>query len=1135
MTQRKIQQAGRAVRRLSLLWLLLPFSVCLHAEDKIGILSHSAPFSANASGRSVLADDAALLWQGETQTPELIHYASKDEALQALSQGKIHSLIAAGDFADAGLKASAPLMTFRLCLLGTQSVQQPLLVLPEIPDTLRAQFRSQSQKLLEGDSSLYDDLRRMTRNEASGVVAPCFMVNQFMLRVPISSLPHSVMPDLQPMYYRAWVPASNQPLLDDINRRISRLDKRDVRGLEQRWGLPTGSVTDQRTWMDGSIIRPLTLRIALVGEHPPLVIADEDNDISGVWRDLLNTFFPPSIFSMQITRVASKQQAEQLLRRGSVDLVMGDTAPVTEGYQGVIFDHQVQGLVSLSSDPLSGNLTSLRHKRLVIVRDSPLMPLLKQRLPAEGVLQVDNITQGLALIEAGGAEGMIADAFSLNYELQRRDNDKLILRGVDLPELPLWFVLPRGNSPLYQRLSDILEGITVADIQSSKSRWLASGDNGDNSRVSLWVELLAMITLFAVILTIAIIARHFIRQRQSEQTHRQLNDALRLWQALLNSAPVPQFICDPAGRVVRFNQAFAEASIVPPGIVAGTLLPDQTGHPLAEWLSLPTRIAALNSAEPFVDEVTVEHQSHSVTLFRWLARYTDSEGIPQGMVGGWIDISDKAALESALNRSLMLAEKASEEKSQFLARMSHDIRTPLNVLLGLLDIERETHSSLELAWQAATTLRDLVGDILDLSRIEAGELLLQPDSHNLSQILQASEAIFASSARSKGLEWHSDVQIPPSLFCRFDHVRFNQIVANLLGNAIKYTTEGSVTLQARYQHEQLSVAVIDTGIGIPPERQESIFQPWFQLDATTPYSSGLGLAICKQLITLMAGTLEIVSEPGKGTRVLVTLPLETAQPPVTENLSAENLSGKTGYHVLLVDDFPANLTVMSMQLGRLGHQVTACATPGETLEYLRHNQPDILITDSQMPEMDGYRLVEQVILRGLSGELHCPTLLLGCTANALRREEERARDAGMDALLRKPLSESRLQQALSRFPQVASDVPDLQEIQAMAGQQSEMVTLMLQQLKQALDEDLQQLDPVRPEAENLARIAHRLKASWSLLRLHRAERFCQIIEKLPDLLAAGDIQQHELTPLVTRFIAEMRRYQRLLLDGHPAS
>ncbi|MEW5561950.1 ATP-binding protein [Enterobacter asburiae] len=1112
-------------RRWLLVWLL--FSGGLHAEERIGILSHTEPFStASPSGRSVLADEVALLWQGETSAPALVTYHSREQALQALSQGAVSSVIAAESFDEAGLKASAPLMTFRLCLMGEQSVKQPLLVLPEIPLSLRAQFSQRSQKLLSGDNDLYGNLRRLMRDEASGVVAPCFMVDRFLHRVPLSGTTGSVLPDVALMNYRAWVEPANLALLDDINRRISRLDKRDVRALEQRWNLPTGSVTDQRTWMDGTMAGPLALRIALIGEHPPLVIADEQNGISGVWHDLLDTFFPSSIFSLHLKRVASKAEAELLLKQGRIDLIMGETSPLPAGYRGFVFDHQVLGMVSQSASSLKGDLPSLRHKRLAVVRDAQLTPTLRASLPAEGILQVDNITQGLALIEAGGADGMIGDAFSLNYELKRRDNDKLILNGIDLPEVPLWFVFPQGKSALYERLSDILEGMSVADIQSSKSRWLAGSESGESSRVSLWVELLAMITLAAVMLTIAIIARHFIRQRQSEQTHRQLNDALRLWQALLNSAPVPLFICDPAGRVVRFNQAFAEASIVPAGIAAGTLLPGQAGNPLADWLDLPTRIATLNSAEPQVDEVTVAYMAHSVTLFRWLSRYTDSEGIPQGMVGGWIDISDKAALESALNRSLAQAEQASEEKSQFLARMSHDMRTPLNVLLGLLDIERETHPSLELAWQAATTLRDLVGDILDLSRIEAGELQLQFASHNLSQLLQASEAIFSSSARSKGLDWHSDIQLPPELFCRVDHVRFNQIIANLLGNAIKYTERGSVTLQARYQQQQLSVTVIDTGIGIPPDRQENIFQPWFQLDATTPYSSGLGLAICQQLISLMAGTLQIDSEPGRGTQVRLTLPLASALPPPKKTATAAaEVASEAHYHVLLVDDFPANLTVMSMQLTRLGHQVTACATPTEALDYLRQHQPDILITDSQMPVMDGYKLVEHIILRGLSGELHCPVLLLGCTASALRREEERARDAGMDGLLRKPLSESRLQQALSRFPQAASDTPDLQEIQALAGEQSEMVALMLQQLKQSVEEDLQQLDPSQPDVEKVARIAHRLKASWNLLRLQRAERCCLMMEKLPDLLAAGEVLQNELSQLLSAFIREMRHYQ----------
>ncbi|WP_345828051.1 ATP-binding protein [Erwinia sp. HDF1-3R] len=1081
----------------------------------------------------MLTDETSLLWNESSTPTTLIPFSSRLEALEGLETKKVDAVISAESFDDNGMKATAALMTFQLCLLGTQRLDQPLLVIPEVPDYLRTALSRQSPLPVVGENSLYDNLRHMMRNEASGVVAPCFMTEQFMRRAPLSAFSSTVLSDLPGMSYRAWVLPSRPKLVAEINRLISHLDKRDVRGLEQRWGLPTGSIADQHTWMDGKNTGTLALRIALVNGHPPLVITDVEGSVSGVWREFLNALFPSTIFSLQLVNVDSKQQAEKWLREQRIDLIMGDTAFLPENDHHYIFDNQILGLVSLSRNPLKGDLPSLRNKRIAVVRNAPLSPLLNKILPAGGILMVEDISHGLALIEAGGADGMIADAFSLNYDLRRYNSTNLVLNGVDLPEVPLWFVLPQGNSALHERISDILEGVTADNILTYKSHWLAASQQEENSRTTLWLILSGGITVFAVILAIVIVARHFIRQRQIEQTHRQLSDALSLWQALLNNAPVPLFVCDPAGRVVRFNQAFANSSIVEADIKAGTLLPGEAGQPLAEWLDLPTRMATLYESKPRVDEITLTHLPHPVTLFRWLARYTDSDGVPQGMVGGWIDISDKAELETALNLSLAQAEKASEEKSVFLARMSHDIRTPLNVILGLLDIEREVHPSLELAWQASVTLRDLVGEILDLSRIEAGELQLQPDVHNLNQFLSATDAIFNASAQAKGLLWHREIQVAENTFCQFDHVRLNQVLANLLGNAIKYTEKGSVTFQARYVARNLHLTIIDTGIGIPPERYENIFQPWFQLDANTPYSSGLGLAICRQLITLMQGTLEVKSEPGKGTRVMLCLPLDTSTPPraaITEKGEARS-DALTGYRVILVDDFPPNLTVMSMQLIRLGHQVTACSTPTEALDFLRYNQADVLITDSQMPEMDGYKLVEKLILQSLTGDIHCPVLLLGCTANALRREEERALHAGMDALLRKPLSEDRLHQALSRFPQVAREEADLQEIYALAGQQQEMVELMLQQLIHSLDEDLEQLCATPADTESMARVAHRLKASWSLLQLHRAERYCLAIEKLPSMLAAGEVDAGEVPRILTHFIAEMRHSQRQLLNS----
>lgn len=1107
------------------------FSTAIYAEVRIALLDGRTPLSSAPPERSILADDISLLWWDSAYPPHILPYTTSGDALQALMEKKIDLFVSAESFNKNELNASQPLMTFHLCLLGEQRAEMPLLVMPDIPLSIRALLRYDSSTIVEGDVSLYGNIRRLMRHEAYGLVAPCFMIEQFMRRAPLTNLQNRLLSGLPPLQYRAWGRAEEKRLTDEVNRRLSRSDNQDVRELEQRWGLPTGSVTDRRTLMSSKITQPLLLRIAVVDAHAPLIIEDEEGNRRGVWDELLTSFFPKTIFSVQLIQVAGQTQAEQMLKSHKVDMIMGATQPTTQGDRRFTFDNQILGLVSTRAHPLNGDLSSLQNRRLAVMRNVADISILRKSISSTGLLVVDDIPRGLALVDAGGADGLIADAFSLNYELNRRNNSNLILGGIDLPEIPLRFVLPDGDSVLHERISDILEGITPENILSNKARWLENGQHEENNRMVRWLVLLAVIAAIAVIVAIAMAARVFIHQRRNTQIHHQLTDALNLWQALLNSAPVALFVCDPAGRVVRFNEAFARSPIVPSKIVEGDSFPKETGLFMEQWLDLPGRMATLYSAEPRVDEVTLMHLSKPITLLRWMARYTDSRNVPQGMVGGWVDISDKAALEAALNQSLTQAEKASEEKTTFLARMSHDIRTPLNVILGQLDMERETHPSLELAWQASITLRDLVGDILDLSRIEAGELQLQPDINNLRQILVNTAAIFSSSAKAKGLEWLSDIQVPENIFCRIDHVRFNQILANLLGNAIKYTEKGSVTLEARFNITELSVKIIDTGIGIPLERHENIFEPWFQLDANTPYSSGLGLAICNQLVSLMQGSLTLQSGVNEGTSVTLSLPLEIVAAP-TERV-VDDICVTEGCDVLLVDDFPPNLTIMNLQLTRLGHRVTAFTTPGEALDFLRNNEVDVLITDSQMPEISGYQLVERILLRSLLDEVNCPPVMLGCTANALRREEEQALHAGMNALLRKPLSEQRLQQALSRFLQEKDEKIDLSEIYALAGQQDEMVTLMLQQLVTSLAGDLASLDAGQPDAREVARVAHKLKASWNLLRLHRAERYCLTMEKLPDFLEQGILNPAELQKLMARFMYEMKNYQQQLTEILP--
>jgi two-component system sensor histidine kinase EvgS len=1112
-----MMRTGTVVRALLFCFL---FSAFADAVERVGILSYSPPFSNNEQQQSVLRDEITLLWQQEKNPPQITNYTRSEEALAALNAGKLDLVISAQDFSRQGLLSSQPILVFPLAVLGNYRPGSTLLASPEILTQRQTSSQGKPLNVIPAGTTIYDSVRRIIRGEASGLIAPEFAIAQFRQQVPQSTLPWRELSAHPPLRYSLWVAANHADRLAALNQRIDNLRQQDARWLEHKWQLPANSVISQRNPPPGK--EPVSLRVALLYAPEPRII--HGNAIRGMWRDLLNSQFPPPFYRLTVTPVSDKKQARQLLNLGKVDLLMGETTPLPTD-QAVRFDTLSWGIVSHARHPLNGSLTSLQSKRLAIIRGSPLatLPALVAQHP--DIVKVNTLRQGISLVEAGGADGLIGDAWSLDYLLRRANNRHLSLSVIDLPQVPLWFVTTADDSPKMQQVRNRLSAMTDTDIQVSKTRWTIEVPPISADQHHLWTSLLAMLALLAASGSVLFIARERSKNKIRIQQYNQLSDTLNLWQTLLNSAPIPLFFCDPIGRIRSMNQAFHDSPFIPDGFESGELLGEIEQGPF-HWLDPSTRQTLLYDTRPILREVTLGQN----TLLCWIAGYSNSQGIAQGMVGGWLDISEKAALEEALSQSLRQAEKASEEKSAFLARMSHDIRTPLNAILGMLEIERKPHPSLEVAWQAALTLRDLVGDILDLSRIEAGELHLAPARHNLHEIMETAAAIFARSAQEKGLAWHHDNAIPDELWCLCDRSRLNQIIANLAGNAIKYTHEGEVSLICRYQESILKIEVTDTGIGIPEAQLPILFQPWFQLDSSVPQSSGLGLAICHQIIALMNGEITIESTEGKGTTVSVTLPVVPCQIPEKEPLSLAPDAILAPRRILLADDFPANLTVMTRQLERAGHQVESCLSGQEALARLEHESFDVLITDCQMPGMSGYQLCASVVLHYLLGRVTLPAMILGCTASALPREEEEARHAGMDRLLRKPLSEAGLRQALDTLPETEGNSPNLEELRALAGEDSSLVTLMLSQIDQAIDEDLRRLQEQYTDLQLLSQTAHRLKNSWSLLRMQQSWRLCQIMENLPASYAGGIVSQAELPDLVNAFIAQMRSAQRQIRD-----
>jgi signal transduction histidine kinase/CheY-like chemotaxis protein len=375
------------------------------------------------------------------------------------------------------------------------------------------------------------------------------------------------------------------------------------------------------------------------------------------------------------------------------------------------------------------------------------------------------------------------------------------------------------------------------------------------------------------------------------------------------------------------------------------------------------------------------------------------------------------------------AEQASQAKSRFLAVMSHELRTPLHGVLGAADLLRDPslgeanrRELVETVRRGGTHLLHLINDVLDLSRIEAGRLELAEQPFELRACLAQVMETIQPQAEAKGLQCRLAVEDSVPAWLRGDEFRLKQVLINLLGNAVKFTDRGHVSLALRYEPlmRQLHVHIEDTGIGIERSHQALVFDAFHQADSgdTRRHAgTGLGLAITRQLVALMHGSLVLQSEPGIGTRVTLRLPLPPtdapANPPIASSALVPLSGGLDGVRVLLVDDDTVNTMIASQMLETAGIEVRTASSGVDALNQLTRGGFDLVLMDWRMPDMDGLEATRR-LRAGEAGEAARHLPVVGLTANAYAEDRAACLAAGMDEVLVKPVGRMRLLQTVQQ-------------------------------------------------------------------------------------------------------------------------
>lgn len=1080
--------------------------------------------------QGISADYLGLVGERLDVTMEVLGFSEREQAVEALRNGTIDVLTSANGYERglSGLRFTSDYMPDRAVVvvrrdgssLSDDLAGKKLVLLDGYANAEQVHAAYPNSQIMLSPN-LYSGLEALNQGDADAFIGNEIIVRAYKALRPYLAVRIEDESRLPPTGFAFATRDDNAVLAGLLEQALQSIDESLQREIQARWTTGLGAnISGERIELSAEeqawILQHPHVMVASQ-QYPPSVFKDKEGRWAGLNIDLLNRISRMTGLHFVHKESLSTAQTLELLESGQAQ--MNSTLTASEDRRLFLnFSHAFGGaawvFVVRSEDRRLSSLEQLAGEVLALPARHTLESFIRRHYPDIRLRSVSNYEEARALVSSGEARATIQNEVQVQG-LNLADDGLRVGRSVEGTWSADEFAVRKDQPELLSILNKSLEALPVAELSAIRLKWLGATPVPMPAwqRVPTWVYWAVATALLFGLASLAWSSRLKLQIQQRLNAEKRLNDQLAFMRALLDGIPNPIFVRDLEGRLITCNKSYEQQ--------LGTSLELIRGRQLTELDLLPPETARLIHAEimqllaseqsVFADR-QVQTRHGLIHAYQWTVPFYSAEGHLQGLLGGWIDITERKHLENQLLDARQAADQANAAKSAFLSTMSHEIRTPMTAIVGLLELEKEQarirgvpfSEALRVAYQSAQELISLMGDSLDLAKIEAGHMQLVPQVTALKPFFESVRQLFEVTARNQGV--HLQLLFSAAAQGRyvFDPLRLRQVLHNLLSNALKFTAEGEVRVTVERQPDEqgvecLRISVADTGPGISAEQQANIFTPFVQADAMTSSTyggTGLGLSICRQLIELMGGRIHLSSEPGAGTVVSIELYLERVSDDLEPQASpsAERPPSRS-IEVLVVDDLSANRMVLSQQLMFLGHRVVACDNAQEALQQWRSGAFDVLMTDCNMPQMSGYALTEAIRrIEAQEGRQRCP--VIGCTANAFEDERERCERAGMDQLLVKPVTLDQLAQSLARFLPALSF--NIQTLRGMTQADEPVLQRMLQELLRNLDQEQQALE------EALA------AQDWRGLggTLHRLKGVCCLIDALP--LAKACIALEEL-------------------------